>query len=80
MKTGFLESASIDNIMYKTEKSFQDFVNSALGLAKEYGKIIILFTHRISKDDYAITPERLEYVLIKCQEYGLPFYRYKDFQ
>ena len=80
MKTGFLESASIDKIMYKSEISFQDIVSYVLGLAREDRKIIILTCHSISDNDLGITPERLEYVLKKAKEYGLPFYLCKDFQ
>jgi hypothetical protein len=80
MKSGFIDSASIDNITYRSETSFQYNINNMLRSARNYGKIIALTSHSISFDDWAITPERLEYVLQKCQEYGLTFYRYKDLQ
>jgi len=80
MKSGFIDSKSIDNIIYKSEADFRKAIDNMIILAKERGKIIALTSHRISGYDWGITPERLEYVLAKCQEHGLTFYRYKDLQ
>lgn len=80
MKSGFIISASIDNINYKSETGFRDNINDMVKSARDYGKIINFTSHSISGNDWGITPGRLEYVLKTCQEYGLTFYRYKDFQ
>jgi hypothetical protein len=80
MKFGFIDSASIDNIAYRSEDTFRHNINKMLKSARNYGKIIALTSHSISTDDWAITPERLEYVLYRCRKYGLTFYRYKDLQ
>jgi peptidoglycan/xylan/chitin deacetylase (PgdA/CDA1 family) len=80
MKSGFIDSKSIDNIKYKSEIYFQSSIDNMLQSAKHYGKIITLTSHKISDDEWGITSERLEYVLNKCQEYGLTFYRYNDLQ
>jgi peptidoglycan/xylan/chitin deacetylase (PgdA/CDA1 family) len=80
MKSGFIHSKSIDNIRYKSEKWFRWQIYRMLKSAKMQGKIVPLTTHDISGDGWGITPERLEYVLQKCHEYGLTFYRYKDLQ
>ena len=80
MKFGFIDSKSIDNIKYKSDATFKRKINKMVRLAKKQGKIISLTSHRISGYIWGITPERLEYVLAKCQEHGLTFYRYKDLQ
>jgi hypothetical protein len=80
MKSGFVHSKSIDNIDYKSETKFNKNINRMLQSTKKSGKILSLTSHRISGADYGITPERLEYVLEKSQEFGLFFYRYKDLQ
>ena len=80
MKFGFLDSESIDNIRFKSDDSFQNRIDNLLKSAKDAGKIIILTSHSISGNDYGITTKRLEYVLSKCKEYDITFYRFKDFQ
>jgi peptidoglycan/xylan/chitin deacetylase (PgdA/CDA1 family) len=80
IKSGFIYSESIDNIRYKSDVYFYDKVNNMLQSAREYGKIVALTSHSISGNDWGITPKRLEWVLKKCQEYGLTFYRYNDLQ
>jgi peptidoglycan/xylan/chitin deacetylase (PgdA/CDA1 family) len=80
MKFGFIDSASIDNIRYKSEINFRLAINNMLQSAKDYGKIITLTSHQISDDEWGITSDRLGYVLKKCQKYGLTFYRYNDLQ
>jgi peptidoglycan/xylan/chitin deacetylase (PgdA/CDA1 family) len=80
MKSGFIHSISIDNIRHTSEKGFRWTINKMLKAAKRQGKIATLTSHNISGDGWGITPERLEYVLQKCREYGLTFYRYKDLQ
>jgi len=80
MKFGFIDSKSIDNVYYRSEADFKKAIDDMVKLAKEQGKIIPLTSHSISGDNWGITPERLEYVLAKCQEYGLTFYKYKDLQ
>ena len=80
MKFGFIDSKSIDNIKYKSDSGFKREISKMIRLAKKQGKIISLTSHRISSYIWGITPERLEYVLAKCQKQGLTFYRYKDLQ
>ena len=80
IKFGFIDAKSIDNIKYESEAAFKKAIDNMVGLAKKRGKIIALTSHRISGYIWGITPERLEYVLAKCQENELTFYRYKDLQ
>jgi len=80
MKSGLIDSTTIDNICYMSEIKFQKLIMKVVKYAKKYGKIIGLTSHQISDTDWGIKPERLEYILKKCQEYGLTFYRFKDFQ
>ncbi|MDR1527431.1 MAG: polysaccharide deacetylase family protein [Dysgonamonadaceae bacterium] len=80
MKSGFIHSKSIDNIRHKSGTVFQWTIDKMLKAAQQQGKIVPLTSHNISGDGWGITPERLEYVLQKGQEYGIPFYRYNDLQ
>ena len=80
MRSGFLDSISIDNIRYRTDTSFRNDIDKMLNLAKDAGRVIILTSHGITDRDYGITPDRLEYVLAKSKELGLTFFRFKDFQ
>jgi len=80
MKSGFVISASIDAINHQQEEIFQKNINDMLQSAVDSRKIINLTTHEISDYEWGITPERLEYFLKKCREYGLTFYTYKDLQ
>jgi len=80
MKSGFIDSESIDNTKFQSESHFQTHIDYMLKSARDADKIIVLTSHDISKRPYAITPERLEYVLSKSKEYGLTFYRFKDLQ
>ena len=84
MKFGFIDSISIDNIMYRlaayNRDDFYTSIDAMLKSAKENESIIVLTSHSISDNDWGITPERLEYILRKGRDYGLRFYRFKDFQ
>jgi len=84
MKSGFIDSLSIDNIMYRlaayNRGDFYHHIDAILKSAKENKSIIVLTLHSISDHDWGITPERLEYIFQKSREYGLKFYRFRDFQ
>ena len=79
MKTGFIDSISIDNVYYSSETYFRNTVDKMLNSAKNEEKIVVITSHGINNARWGITAERLEYVLQKIQEYGLLFYRFKDF-
>jgi len=66
--------------MFPSEVQFRCDIWRMVKCAKKTGKIIILTSHNISTDNYAITPERLEYVLKTSQKKGLRFYTFKDLQ
>jgi peptidoglycan/xylan/chitin deacetylase (PgdA/CDA1 family) len=76
---GFIDSVSIDNTYFRSETHFQNTIDRMLGRTKNEERIIVLTTHGINNARWGITPERLEYVLQKAQEYGLAFYRFTDF-
>ena len=80
LKFGFIDSDSIDNYTWKTDLSFRRRINKAIQMAKVSGKIVILTSHSISSEDWAITPERLEYLLKKAQKNSLTFYTFRDLQ
>jgi len=84
MKFGFIDSLSIDNIMYRlpgyNRADFHNHIDAMLKSAKENESIIVLTSHSIANNDWGITPERLEYIFQKSREYGLRFYRFRDFQ
>jgi peptidoglycan/xylan/chitin deacetylase (PgdA/CDA1 family) len=81
MKHGFIDSKSIDNTRYKTDREFKNNVARMLKLAKlNSDTVISLTSHMIGGDDWGITPERLEYVLRMCQKLNLKFYTYKELQ
>jgi peptidoglycan/xylan/chitin deacetylase (PgdA/CDA1 family) len=81
MKYGFVYSKSIDNIIYKSEKCFQEDITKILEFARENQNTVVLLTsHNIGTDDWGITVERLEFILKKGNELNLVFYTYKDLQ
>jgi len=80
LKSGFINSASIDNYFFETDRSFKQNIEKMVRLAKRSGMIICFTTHGISDNVWGITPKRLEFVLEECKKNGLIFYRYKDFQ
>jgi len=80
MKSGFITATSIDNIQFSCDASFRYEISKRLELAKDYGKIVNLYSHNISNCDWGITPERLNFVLQKAKKLGLIFYTYRDLQ
>jgi len=80
MKSGFIYSASIDNIYLTSDTLFQNTIDQMLNRVIKYGKIIVLTSHTINNFRWGITSGRLEYLLKKASEYGLKFYRFKDLQ
>jgi len=83
LRFGVVHSAGIDNIAFRSEERFRNFINTAFAQARHFGTITVLHTHRIQPGvhhDWSITPERLEFVLQAAQEHGLTFYTFKCFQ
>jgi peptidoglycan/xylan/chitin deacetylase (PgdA/CDA1 family) len=80
IKTGYISSKSIDNILYKSDAEFEADINAMLMAVKSGGGILPLTTHTIAAEaDWGISPNRLEYLLKTAAEMGLHFYRYGDF-
>jgi len=80
MKSGFIDALSIDKHYLWTDRHFQNTIDQIFSRAIKERKIVAITSHSINNSSWGITPERLEYVLKKGQEYGLKFYRFKDFQ
>jgi peptidoglycan/xylan/chitin deacetylase (PgdA/CDA1 family) len=80
MKSGYLMSASIDQFARRNQDDFETYIKDILGKARDEKLILGITSHYIASGDWGITRARLEYVLQQIQEFGLPFYRYKDFQ
>ncbi|MDR1955493.1 MAG: polysaccharide deacetylase family protein [Treponema sp.] len=82
IRSGYISSKALDNILYKKDEDFEALVTSMLRTLKFIGGDLILplTTHDISDTaDWGITPRRLEYVLQTAQDLRLRFYRYQDF-
>jgi peptidoglycan/xylan/chitin deacetylase (PgdA/CDA1 family) len=79
IKNRYISSMSIDNIKYKSDREFQDDIMRILRIIKA-GKnnVVPLTSHAISNDAWGIKKARLEYLLRKCTELSLHFYRYQD--
>jgi len=83
MKSGFLNSTSLDNANYPqdAEEFFRSKVTEILEKAKKQKRYIVFCTHNIgTTSDWGIPLERLEFVLQKCRELELEFYTFKDLQ
>ena len=80
MRSGFIHARSVDNLNFETDEIFENQINTMLISAKEFGKIINLYSHNITTARWGITEDRVEYILKKGTELGLKFYTYKDFQ
>jgi peptidoglycan/xylan/chitin deacetylase (PgdA/CDA1 family) len=82
IRAGFISSRSIDNIMYKTEKEFEETLSLMLRAVKFLGRdnVLPLTTHTIADNaPWGIKPGRLEYLLKTAQDLKLKFYLYRDF-
>jgi peptidoglycan/xylan/chitin deacetylase (PgdA/CDA1 family) len=80
IKNRYISSVSIDNIKYKSDEEFRDDIMRMLKIIKAGNDSIIpLTSHAISDDDWGIKKGRLEYLLRKCAELNVRFYRYRDF-
>jgi hypothetical protein len=82
VKAGYIVSASIDNITYKTDEAFEAALTMMLRAAKFIGgdSIVPLTTHTIDEDaDWGISPRRLEFLFKTMAELKMRFYRYGDF-
>jgi peptidoglycan/xylan/chitin deacetylase (PgdA/CDA1 family) len=79
LREGYVASASIDNIIYKSDREFEDAVTLMLRTAKFIGGILPLTTHTVADDaQWGITGRRLEYLLQSAAALKLRFYRYRD--
>jgi hypothetical protein len=82
LKTGYIASISIDNIIYKTDEEFEAALTMMLRAAKFIGggSIVPLTTHTIDNGaDWGISPRRLEFLFKTMEDLKLRFYRYGDF-
>jgi peptidoglycan/xylan/chitin deacetylase (PgdA/CDA1 family) len=80
LREGYVASSSIDNIIYKTDREFEDTLTLMFRIAKFIGAILPLTTHTIDDDaPWGIKPQRLEYLLQNAAALKLRFYRYGDF-
>jgi len=78
---GFIDSISIDNIKYGTDREFTDDIERMLQSIKfEPNSVIPLTSHSISSDKWGITRERLEILLKICQDMNLRVYTYKELE
>jgi peptidoglycan/xylan/chitin deacetylase (PgdA/CDA1 family) len=82
IRTGYIASISIDNIIYKTDAEFEAALTMMLRAAKFIGgdSIVPLTTHTIDdKAGWGISPRRLEFLLKTAGDLKMRFYRYGDF-
>jgi hypothetical protein len=82
LKTGYIASISIDNIIYKTDAEFDAALTMMLRTVKfiDGDFMVPLTTHTIDESaDWGISPRRLEYLLRSAGDLKLRFYRYGDF-
>ena len=81
LKSGFVESLSIDNVNYESDEHFQNKMNEVLSSAAiNRGTVVSIYSHAIDGGSWCVTPERLEYIFQKAEELGLKFYTFKDLQ
>jgi len=79
IKTGYLVSKAIDNVMYPDNEKFENDIRLILLLAKFTGDCIVPFTsHDFSDGQWAITLPRVEYLLKVTKELKLKFYTFND--
>jgi peptidoglycan/xylan/chitin deacetylase (PgdA/CDA1 family) len=82
VRSGFISSRAIDNIVISGEENFNRLTNSMLRTLKflENGMILPLTTHEISDSaSWGITPRRLEFLLKTAKDLDLVYYRFRDF-
>jgi hypothetical protein len=90
MRRGFVDVPCVDTYSYEQHIKNVDFyqhIDLILTTAKNTKTHTLIGSHAITADGrrssgeaWAITPERLEYILKKTRELGLRFYTYKDLQ
>jgi peptidoglycan/xylan/chitin deacetylase (PgdA/CDA1 family) len=79
IKNRYISSMSIDNIKYKSDREFQDDIMRILKIIKAgRNNVISLTSHAISNDAWGIKKDRLEYLLKKCTELNVRFYKYRE--
>ena len=82
IRSGYIISKAIDNIVIRDEHDFNRLITLMLRTVKflEADLVLPLTTHDISDTaDWGITPRRLEFLLKTAAELDLKFYRYCDF-
>ncbi|MDR2493936.1 MAG: polysaccharide deacetylase family protein [Spirochaetaceae bacterium] len=81
VRTGYISSKALDNILFKEDAAFEKEVRDSLLAAAFIGGAVVLplTTHTISDTaDWGITPGRLAYLFETAAGLGLRFYRYCD--
>jgi peptidoglycan/xylan/chitin deacetylase (PgdA/CDA1 family) len=81
IKTGYIVSKALDNILYKEDAAFEAALTLMLRTVKFMGgtHILPLTTHDISETAlWGISPQRLHFLLQTARDLGLRFYRYQD--
>ncbi|MDR0685629.1 MAG: polysaccharide deacetylase family protein [Spirochaetaceae bacterium] len=80
VRSGYIVSKAIDNIMYPDDGHFERSIRLLLLAAKFIGGIVPFTTHEIADTaQWGIKPQRLEYVLQTTRELKLRFYTFSDF-
>lgn len=81
LRHGFVESLSIDNINYESQKAFEERITTILNEAKSVkGTVVSLYSHAIGDGAWCVNEEKLEFLITKAQELGLQFYTFKELQ
>ncbi len=82
VKGGFIESRSLDNINYESDEDYQNKVINMLdGLAAcDDGTVVSMYSHAIADGSWAITPDRLEFLLREAKKRHFKFYTFQDLQ
>jgi hypothetical protein len=83
---GFFQSKSIDYNKYNSDETFEKSIRNLFAALAFIGGgddayVLPLTTHAISPDDtgWAIRPRHIIWIRQTAREFGLHFYRYKDF-
>ncbi|MCL2270392.1 MAG: polysaccharide deacetylase family protein [Treponema sp.] len=82
IRSGYIISRAIDNIVIPGEEQFDRLITLMLRTVKflDDGRVLPLTSHDISDTaDWGITPRRLEFLLKTAAELNLKFYRFSDF-
>lgn len=81
LREGFVEARSIDNLNYKSQEEYEQYITGILyELQKEKGMVICLYSHIIGYGDWCVSEEGLRFLIEKAEELGLKFYTYQQLQ